>query len=64
MVKFLQQQGFAVVRIRSSHHIMARNQQRTSVPVHGDRDLKIGTLRKILRDIEMSPAEFERLWNS
>jgi len=33
---------------------MARGDHRTSVPVHGNRTLKIGTLRGILRDIEMS----------
>src|SRR5690242_12256829 len=25
--------------------------------------LKTGTLRSILRDVDLSPAEFERLWN-
>ena len=34
---------------------------RTTVPVHGNRNLKIGTLRSILRDVDISPAEFERL---
>lgn len=29
------------------------------MPVHGNRTLAVGTLRKILRDIEMSPDEFE-----
>jgi predicted RNA binding protein YcfA (HicA-like mRNA interferase family) len=28
------------------------------VPVHGNRPLKTGTLRKILRDIDVTPAEF------
>ncbi len=30
---------------------------------HGNETLKMGTLRGILRDIEMSPDEFTRLWN-
>ena len=37
---------------------------RTTVPVHGNRTLKIGTLRSILRDINLSPTEFEQLWNA
>lgn len=61
MLKFLQLQGFAIVRVRGSHHVLARGAQRTSVPVHGNQPLKIGTLRSILRDIEMSPADFARL---
>jgi predicted RNA binding protein YcfA (HicA-like mRNA interferase family) len=63
MVRFLELQGFTVVRVRGSHHVMARDTQRTSIPVHGNRALKIGTLRGILRDIDMSPDEFERLWD-
>jgi predicted RNA binding protein YcfA (HicA-like mRNA interferase family) len=64
MVGFLQKQGFVVIRIRGSHHFMERGDQRTSVPVHGNRPLKIGTLRSILRDIGMSPTEFEQLCNA
>jgi predicted RNA binding protein YcfA (HicA-like mRNA interferase family) len=63
MVRFLQRQGFAVLRIRGSHHVLNRGDVYTTVPVHGNRSLKIGTLRKILRDIDMTPAEFEQLWS-
>ena len=52
-----------MVRVRGSHHVMVRDTNRTSIPVHGNSALKIGTLRGILRDIEMSPDEFERLWD-
>lgn len=62
MVKLLQRLGFDVARVRGSHHFMERGDQRTTVPAHGHRDLKIGTLRKILRDVGMTPTEFERLW--
>ena len=61
MIRFLEKQGFTVVRVRGSHHFLERGNQRTSVPVHGNRNLKIGTLRSILRDIGLSPAEFEKL---
>lgn len=64
MVKFLEGQGFTVIRVRGSHHFMERGGQHTSVPVHGSRTIKIGTLRGILRDINMSPTEFEQLWNA
>ena len=64
MVRFLERQGFIVTRVRGSHHFLDRGDQRTSVPVHGNRTLKTGTLRSILRDIEMSPTEFEELLNS
>lgn len=64
MVAFLQRQGFAVVRVRGSHHILRKAQLRTTVPVHGTQALKIGTLAAILRDVEMSPIEFTRMWES
>lgn len=64
MLRFLEQREFTLVRIRGSHHFLEGHGHRTSVPVHGNRPLKIGTLRSILRDIEMSPAEFERAWSS
>jgi predicted RNA binding protein YcfA (HicA-like mRNA interferase family) len=61
MIRFLESQGFTVVRIRGSHHVLARGSARTTVPVHGSQTLRIGTLRGILRDIEMSPAKFIEL---
>jgi predicted RNA binding protein YcfA (HicA-like mRNA interferase family) len=63
MVRFLESQGFTVVRIRGSHHALARGNTHTTVPVHGNQTLRIGTLRGILRDIEMSPAEFIERWH-
>jgi len=63
MSRFLERQGFQLLRVRGSHHYFAQGDKHTTVPVHGNRDLKVGTLRSILRDIEVSPAEFERLLN-
>ncbi len=58
MVRFLRQEGFQLLRVHGSHHYLAKDELRTSVPVHGNKTLKIGTLRSILRDIQMSPTEF------
>ena len=63
LVKFLEGQGLRVLRIAGSHHVMEGGGRRTVVPVHGNQTLKIGTLRSILRDIEMPPDEFARLWH-
>ena len=41
---------------------MARQEVRTSVPVHGGQTLKIETLRGILRDIDLGAHDFARLW--
>jgi predicted RNA binding protein YcfA (HicA-like mRNA interferase family) len=57
MVAFLESRGFSVVRIRGSHHVLEKEALRTVVPVHGNQPLRIGTLRGILRDTDISPAE-------
>ena len=64
MVRFLEGRGLVVLRIRGAHHIMEGAGRRTTVPVHGNRPVKIGTLRSILRDVELSPTEFEQLWQT
>ncbi|HUB24195.1 MAG TPA: type II toxin-antitoxin system HicA family toxin [Tepidisphaeraceae bacterium] len=63
MIRFLEQQGFVVLRISGSHHFMESGARRTTVPVHGNQSLKIGTLRSILRDIDISPADFIQRWS-
>ncbi|MSV36336.1 MAG: addiction module toxin, HicA family [Bryobacterales bacterium] len=62
MVLFLESQGFRVVRIRGSHYVLSKGELRTTVPVHGAQALRTGTLRGILRDVEIGPAEFSALW--
>lgn len=63
LLRFLQREGFTVVRVRGSHHVLTRGETDTVVPVHGNRTLAIGTLRKILRDIDMTVDEFEERFN-
>ena len=60
MLRFLQREGFTLLRVRGSHHFLNRGDTDTVVPVHGNRPLKIGTLRKILRNIHMAPDEFAK----
>ena len=58
MLRFLEREGFALIRVRGSHHLLRRGDTTAIVPIHGNRSLKIGTLRKMLREIGMTPAEF------
>ncbi len=64
MIRFLERQDFVLRRVTGSHHVMRRGELQTVVPVHGNQDLRTGTLRGILRDVRMEPEEFERLWNA
>jgi predicted RNA binding protein YcfA (HicA-like mRNA interferase family) len=48
----LEQHGWSLERIRGSHHIYSQpgNPTILTVPVHGNRDLRKGTLGKLLKD--------------
>jgi predicted RNA binding protein YcfA (HicA-like mRNA interferase family) len=52
MCRLLEQRGWVLVRINSSHHIYRDpvTGRRVVVPVHGNHDLKPGTQRGIMRD--------------
>ncbi len=51
--------GFAVVRVRGSHHFLKHSDGRcTVVPVHSGEDMGPGLINKILRDSEITKEEF------
>ena len=62
-LKPLQGIGFEILRIKGSHHFMYHKQteKTTVIPVHGNEDVGPGLMRTILRDIDMSVEEYERL---
>lgn len=49
VIKRLKDEGFIVSRSRGGHFRLARGAVKVSVPVHGRRDLKPGTLASIER---------------
>jgi predicted RNA binding protein YcfA (HicA-like mRNA interferase family) len=56
----LRRAGFAVVRIKGSHHFMRHPDGRsTVVPVHTGETLGPGLLNKILKDAEIEATELE-----
>ena len=64
VVRALQNAGFVVDRIVGSHHILAHPtgpKRAVTVPVHGNRDLKPGTLRSILRQAGVTADELRNL---
>jgi predicted RNA binding protein YcfA (HicA-like mRNA interferase family) len=60
LVKFLESMSFRVTRTKGSHVRLGSEDGRvTTVPVHGNKDIPKGLLRKIIReDLEMSLEEF------
>lgn len=59
LLSILHQLGFRKIRQRGSHLFFAHPDGRTTlIAIHGGEDIDRGTLRQILREIEMSPDEF------
>lgn len=49
LLKLLKQNGWEVVRINRSHHVLQKNGKTTVVPIHG-KDVPIGLLNTILKE--------------
>ena len=47
IIKKLKKAGWHVIRIASSHHILSNGTKKATVPVHGKKDVKIGTVKSI-----------------
>ncbi|HQD32052.1 MAG: type II toxin-antitoxin system HicA family toxin [Clostridiaceae bacterium] len=61
MAKILESLGFKEIRQKGSHTSYKHADGRTTVvPFHGE-DLGRGLIRKILKDIEITPDEYEEL---
>lgn len=65
LVKFLVSIGFRVTRKKGSHvRLHSEDGRATTVPVHGNKDIPKGLLRKIIReDLEISLEEFFDLYS-
>lgn len=49
LLRLLKKNGWAVVRINGSHHVLQKGEQTTVVPIHG-RDVLTGLLNQILKE--------------
>lgn len=62
IVSALQRLGFEVVRTRGSHHFVRHPDGRaTAVPVHSGETIGRGLMAKILRDVELTREELQRV---
>jgi predicted RNA binding protein YcfA (HicA-like mRNA interferase family) len=52
LCQVLEQRGWRLQRVRGAHHIYSQpgNAAILTVPVHGNRDLKRGMLRRLMHD--------------
>jgi len=57
--KILERQGWSLLRVQGSHHIYGKagSDVRLSVPIHGNRPLKTGLLRHLLKMAGITEAD-------
>lgn len=65
LVKFLESMSFKVTRTKGFHvRLRSEDGRVTTVPVHGNRDIPKGLLRKIIReDLEISLEGYLELYS-
>jgi len=62
LIRALAKEGFAVTRVRGSHHFLEHQDSRaTIVPVHRGETIGPGLLLKILRDCEITREDLAKL---
>ncbi|MBU1031448.1 type II toxin-antitoxin system HicA family toxin [Patescibacteria group bacterium] len=62
LIKILVREGFMEVRQKGSHvRLEHADGRKTSVPIHSGESVGIGLLHKILRDVNLSPEQFNKL---
>ncbi|MBD2678807.1 MULTISPECIES: type II toxin-antitoxin system HicA family toxin [Nostoc] len=59
LCKIVERYGWNLKRITGSHHIYAKEGVILSIPVHGNRDLPIGTLKGLLKDAGLSEEDID-----
>lgn len=62
-IRAFERAGFTLDRISGSHHVMTKpgHHFTLSVPVHGNKPVKKGTLRSLVRDAGLTIEEFVSL---
>lgn len=62
LIRFLEKLGFKFLRQEGSHaRLIHADGRKTTVPLHSGEEIRRGLLRKILRDVHLSPDDFEKL---
>jgi predicted RNA binding protein YcfA (HicA-like mRNA interferase family) len=62
LTRILEKDGWKLARVRGSHHVYIKEGrvERISVPIHGNRPLKIGLLRHFLKLAGIKEADLSK----
>jgi predicted RNA binding protein YcfA (HicA-like mRNA interferase family) len=58
-VRAVERQGWKLLRIAGSHHIYGKDGSivRLSIPIHGNKPLKLGLLRHLMKQAEIEESD-------
>jgi predicted RNA binding protein YcfA (HicA-like mRNA interferase family) len=61
LAKLLERHGWTLLRVQGSHHIYGKEASivRLSVPIHGNKTLKLGLLKHLLKMAELSADDLD-----
>jgi predicted RNA binding protein YcfA (HicA-like mRNA interferase family) len=56
LIKFVESHGFVEAKHKGTSHVIFKHRdgRRTTIAIHGNKEIPIGTMHAILRDIEIS----------
>ena len=59
LARIVQRKGWSLARVKGSHHIfvMSGRRERIVIPIHGNRPLKIGLLRALMKIAELEESD-------
>jgi predicted RNA binding protein YcfA (HicA-like mRNA interferase family) len=59
LARTVEQHGWRLLRVHGSHHVYGRpgSPVRFSIPIHGNKPLKIGLLRHLVREAGLDTAD-------
>ena len=59
LARIIQRKGWLLARVHGSHHIftMAGRRERIVIPIHGNRPLKVGLLRSVMKIAELEEGD-------
>ena len=57
VAKILERKGWRLIRVRGSHHRYQKNNVSISIPIHGNQDLKIGLLKSVMKQANLTESD-------
>lgn len=58
LAEILQKKGWRLIRVKGSHHRFQKDKINISIPIHGNKDLKIGMLKTLMKQANLSESDF------